>query len=181
MRVRLNSVLCGILILGFAIATALAQDTNFSSGPQYLATGASSIYARPISTPTLSLSGPPIQVGASDATGVLIPGAADEYLSPPRAVALPKIDLFPIFYGDAPVSNTEINFYERSGEASAVKPQPSSILNIDVSQEATPKALRERGYGVPLGDAASFDRTHTRHAVRVYTNADIDRLLRGGS
>jgi hypothetical protein len=178
MRIRLNSVLWGGLVLGFAFATAFAQDTKFSSGPQYLTNGASSTYARPISTPTLSLLSPPLQVGASDATGVLTPGAVDESVSPPRAVALPKIDLFPIFYGDARASNSRDSSSEASSGYSSVTPQPSNILGTGFMQETT-TALRERGYGVPLGEAAALNRTNARHASRVYTNADIDRLRDG--
>jgi hypothetical protein len=174
MRVRLNSILFGSMLVVFAFATASAQDTNFSTGPQYLANNGPSIYARPISTPTLSLAGPPVQAGASDVTGLLIPGAEDEYVSPPRATALPKIDLFPIFYGNRPASVIEIGFAAPSGLT-----VPESILDTGVTQETTAKALRERGYGVALGEAAAVDRMLTRHAVRVYTNADIDRLHPG--
>jgi hypothetical protein len=37
----------------------------------------------------------------------------------------------------------------------------------------TAESLRQRGYGVPIGYAASFWKAHTPRAKRVYTNADI--------
>jgi hypothetical protein len=40
------------------------------------------------------------------------------------------------------------------------------------------QSLRQRGYGVPLGDAAAFWKTHKPGAPRVYTNIDIQRLRR---
>ena len=40
----------------------------------------------------------------------------------------------------------------------------------------TPQALRERGYGVTLPEAAARQKARIRPGTRVYTNADIDRL-----
>jgi hypothetical protein len=44
----------------------------------------------------------------------------------------------------------------------------------------TAQALRERGYGITVAEAAAFDKARTRHATHTYTNADTDRL-RGGN
>src|SRR5271154_1796124 len=107
MRVYLTGCM---LVLFSTLGIALGQDTNFSSGPQYLMNYGSPLFARPISTPSMSLAGPPLQVGASNATGVLFTGAENQTVLPPSAVALPQIDLFPIFYGDRPVSVVEISF-----------------------------------------------------------------------
>jgi hypothetical protein len=38
------------------------------------------------------------------------------------------------------------------------------------------QTLREWGYGVTLGEIASFWKSHKPHTPRVYTNADVDRL-----
>src|SRR5208283_1987824 len=91
-----------VLIVLSAMGMAFAQDSNFATGPQYLMNYGSPLFAQPISTPSMSLAGPPIQVGAADATGVLSAGAGNQYVAPPSAVALPKIDFFPIFYGGPP-------------------------------------------------------------------------------
>jgi hypothetical protein len=168
---------CTLLVVS-ATVSAFGQDTNFANGPQYLMTG-SPLFARPISTPSMSLQGPPLEVGADTATGVLIAGAENQTVLPPQAVDLPKIDLFPIYYGVVPVSDIEISFAGSSGERSATE-LPASILDTGVGQTTTVEALRERGYGVPLGVVASRNKARTYHATHVYTNADIDRL-RGGS
>jgi hypothetical protein len=154
-----------MLLVLSALGTALGQDTNFPSGPQYLMKSGSPLFARPISTPSISLSGPPLEVGASDATGVLVAGAVDQNVLPPSPAALPKIDLFPIYYGGSPAS---------------VNPLPASIVDTGVSQVTTAHALRERGYGVTLAEGATYAKAQTRHATRVYTNADIDRLHNSG-
>ncbi|MGA7929945.1 MAG: hypothetical protein WCA20_28605 [Candidatus Sulfotelmatobacter sp.] len=170
---------CMLLVLS-ALGTALGQDTNFPSGPQYLMNSnlmksGSLLFARPISTPSMSLAGPPLEVGASDATGVLIAGAVDQNVLPPNPAALPKIDLLPIYYGRPPASVIEISL---PSEPSS-NPLPASILDTGVWQVTTAHALRERGYGVTLAAGAAYAKAQTRHATRVYTNADIDRLHSG--
>ncbi len=173
MRVYLTGCM---LVLFSALGIAVAKDTNFSSGPQYLMNYGSPLFARPISTPSVSLAGPPLQVGASNSTGVLIAGAENQTVLPPNADALPQIDLFPIFYGGHPAGDIEISF---APEASS-NPLPGSILDTGVLQMTTMQALRERGYGVTFVEATAYGRAHIRRARRVYTNADIDRL-HGGS
>ena len=172
MRVSLNL----ILLLLSALGMASGQDTNFSTGPQYLMTYGSPMFARPISTPSLSLSGPPLEAGASNATGVLIAGADDHSVLPPLAVALPQIDLLPILYGAPPVNVVEISFSESE---TPLSPLPASILDIGVLQIVTADSLRERGYGIAIAEAAN-SKARIRRATRIYTNADIDRL-HGGS
>ena len=154
-----------------SIGMAFAQDTNFSNGPQYLMNG-SPTFARSISTPSMSLDGPPLEVGADNATGVMIPGADNQTVLPPSAVALPEVDLFPIYYGTNPVSVVAVSFAENLSRSEL----PASILDSGVEQVTTVEVLRERGYGVNLAEAAQFGRAHSRHATRVFTNADIDRL-----
>jgi len=171
---------CFTLFLLSAIGMASGQDTNFSTGPQYLMNYGSPLFAVPISTPSLSLAGPPIEAGARNATGVLIAGAADDYVLPPLAVALPKIDLFPIFYGNPSfnVNVVEISFSASSGSSLAAL--PPSILDSGVWQITTTQGLRDRGYGLTIAEAAARSKAQIRHANRVYTNADTDRL-HGGS
>jgi hypothetical protein len=95
----------GTLLLLSASGTAFGQDTNFASGPQYLMQG-SPLFARSISTPSLPLTGPPLDVGASNATENLIAGADNQTAVPPRP---PDVNLFPIYYGETQASVIEIS------------------------------------------------------------------------
>jgi hypothetical protein len=166
--------LCMLLIV--SAATLLpGQDTNFANGPQYLTNG-SSFFARPISTPSLSLVGPSLGTGASNATEGLTAGA-DDHTASPQAPSEPN--LFSIYYGRGSTNVIEISFAEPSSELSPTE-LPASILDTGVSQVTTVQALRERGYGVTLGVAAEYEKAHAGHATHIYTNADIDRL-RGGN
>ena len=94
----------------------------------------------------------------------------------PDPNALPKINLFPIFYGEPPASVIEI----RATSETPSNGLPPSILDTGVWQMTTAQALRERGYGATLAEGAAYGRARTRHANRVYTNADVDRLHSGG-
>jgi hypothetical protein len=177
------SLACMLLVLFAGIASG--QDTNFSSGPQYLLNSEQmknglSFFARPISTPSMSLEAPPLEIGASNATGTLVAGAGNQNVLTPMPDALPKTDLFPILYGVPPASVIEIRFAsEASANELPANPLPASILDTGVWQMTTAKALRERGYGSTLAEGAAYGKAQTRHANRVYTNADIDRLHSG--
>jgi hypothetical protein len=162
--------LCSTLLVLSALSVAAAQDTNFANGPQYLMNYGSAYYAKPISTPSLSLSGPALEVGASNSTAGLIAGAEKQTVSPPQS--LPEVDLFPIYYGGRPTSVIEISFSESLPESAL----PESILDTGTWQMTTAQALRERGIGVTVGEAAAYDKAHAGHATHIYTNADIDRL-----
>ncbi|MGD0988040.1 MAG: hypothetical protein ABR874_09525 [Candidatus Sulfotelmatobacter sp.] len=154
---------------------ALGQETNFSTGPQYLMNG-SPLFARSLSTPSTSLAGPPLEIGASNATSDLAAGADAQTSVPPSPDAFPVADLYPIYYGVAPVQEIEMSFSPSSISLSA---PPASILDTGVDQLTTAQALRERGYGVTLGEAAAYCKGQMQHATRVYTNADIERLHGG--
>jgi hypothetical protein len=161
---------CTLLVL--SLATAFGQDTTFATGPQYLMQGAS-LFARPIATPSLSLSGPALEVGASNATQGLVAGASNQTTAPARH---PDADLFPIYYGATRGSVIEISL----AEAPSSTQLPASILDNGVWQITTAQALRERGYGVTVAQAAADSKARARHGTRVYTNVDVDRL-HGGS
>ncbi|MFZ0417283.1 MAG: hypothetical protein WAM04_04210 [Candidatus Sulfotelmatobacter sp.] len=164
------------LIVLSAVGAAFGQDTNFATGPQYLMTQGSPLFAQPLSTPSLSLAGPPLEVGADNATARLTAGAENQTASLPPADALPQVDFFYFYYGMPPLSVVEISFAETS---TASRELPASILDTGVWQLTTAQALRERGYGVTLPEAAAYGKAHTGHASHVYTNADIDRLHNG--
>src|SRR5271155_3657565 len=130
---------CALIVLS-ALGVAFGQDTNFSTGPQYLMNYGSPLLARPISTPSISLAGPPLGVGASNSTGDLIAGAENQVALPPNPDALPKVDLFPIYYGGPPVGESgEISFsYPAETSLSlSLAEIPPSILDNGVSQITT--------------------------------------------
>lgn len=168
----------------FAAGIALSQDTNFSNGPQYLLSSipdarsaSSNFFVRSISTPSMSLAGPALEIGASNATGDLNAGAEAQTIVVPASVALPEADLSD--YGVAAVNVTEISFPAASSTSTASPEIPQSIFDIGVGQIIDTDYLRESSYGVTLPEAAAYGKKHVRRATRVYTNADIDRLHRG--
>ena len=164
---------CFYCTLIFISAAAFGQDTNFATGPQYLITTGSPMFARPISTPTLSFASPPVEVGADNATARLTAGAENQTVLLPPADTLPQVDFFYFYYGPPPLTVIEISFAEPS---SAHRELPDSILDTGVWELTGVQALRERGYGVTLPEAAAYSRAHIRHATHFYTNADVDRL-----
>jgi len=165
-----------VFALGAAVGPAFGQETSFADGPQYLVTTGSPLFAHSISTPSVSLSGPPLEVGADTATGALLAGAQNQTSLPPSAVAAPQVDLDSIYYGGAPVSVVEVSMNEASSPANL----SVSILDTGVWELTTVHSLRELGYGVTLVEAAAFNKARTKRATRTYTNADVDRL-HGGS
>src|SRR6202035_701944 len=116
---------CTLLILS-ALGMAFGQDTNFAQGPQYLMNQGSPLLARPISTPSLSLNGPSLEVGASNATADLTAGAGSQNVVPPSPDRLPAVNLFPIYYGEPPISVIEISFPQASAESSTPLNLPAS-------------------------------------------------------
>jgi hypothetical protein len=180
MRISFHCVLASTLLVLSSEGIAFSQDTNFATGPQYLMNYGSPLLARSISTPSLSLTGPPIEVGASNATAVLGAGAGAQNVLPPSPDALPKIDLFPIFYGAPPVSeNGQISFSYPVEPSAPPAEIPPSISDSGVGQMTTAQALRERGYGLTVAEAAAEAKERIRHANHIYTNADAARLHGG--
>lgn len=168
--------LAGFFCLCFALAgLSAAQDTNFSTGPQYLNTFGSSMFLRSIATPSLSLGeAPPVVTNATTetASSVTTPVATPS----PAADLQNQPNLFSIYYG-AP----EVEQGSRVIEISAAEPRaglPSSILDVGVTGTTDPQSLRERGFGMGLAEAAQYWKTHKARAKRVYTNADVERLHR---
>jgi hypothetical protein len=165
---------CTLLVFS-AIGLSVGQDTNFATGPQYLMTFGSPYFARPISTPSISLAGPPLDVGASNATEGLVAGAENRIVPESQPDVPPVVNLFPIYYGEPAASVIEISFSEYGSEL-PTRELPASILDTGVLQATTVQALRERGYGVTVAEAASRSKATARHAPRIYTNDDIDRM-----
>jgi hypothetical protein len=155
-----------LLSLFLALAgIGAAQDTNFPVGPQYLITTDSSMFLHPIATPSLWLDAPLPPLPSLPQIGPAVEN--QPYVVNPIVEQGP--DLFPIFYGYPMSSVVELTGSE-PGEV------PASITNVGVIGMTDADSLRERGYGVPLGDAASYWKSHKPHAPRVFTNADVQRL-----
>ena len=156
----------GLLSLLLAIAgICAAQDTNFSVGPQYLAT-TRSLFLQPIATPSINLDAPLPPIPELPDVGPHVEDQA--YVPDPLASKQP--DLLPIYYGYPMLSVVDLTSTEQTPEL------PTSITGVGYSGFTTVETLREIGYGVPLADAASYSKAHSPRAPRLYTNADIKRL-----
>jgi hypothetical protein len=172
----------------FLIGSAVAQDTSFSAGPQYLLTG-SPLLARSIATPTLSLNAPlpPVEPGSfniPEAASVATAEGASEATAEVAFTTNPQLahqaDLIPVYYGfdthyrASTASAIEISFPERAAEASAEL--PASIVESGVTELVDAQALRVRGHGVTVAEAAAYWKTHKLPARRNLTNEDVKRL-----
>lgn len=159
---RLASLFCLVILL---VGVTAAQDSNFAIGPQYLITGATT-FARSIATPTLSLDAPLPAIPDLPQVGPLV--GNQPYISNPVLERQP--DLFPVYYGYPMASVVEIV------DTEAPRELPASIVDPGVAGGMNAQSLSELGYGVPLGDTASYWKAHKPHAPRMYTNADVARL-----
>jgi hypothetical protein len=167
---------CGWLCFLIAAAgVCSAQESNFSTGPQYLMIG-SPMFLRPIATPTLSLSETP----AAPALPATEAAVAPETYAPAAALPVPA-GLSRVYWGSRDASESAsaaatetTSVIEVSG---TVPPNlPASIFNAGVEETVDAQSLRERGYGVTVSEASSFWKTHKPHAVRTFTNRDVERL-----
>jgi hypothetical protein len=168
---------CTLLCVLFAVVgISAAQDSNFSAGPQYLMNFGSPMFLRPIATPTLSLSETnPASLPATE------PVTATE-TSSASAGSQSQAGLTRIYWGGQPETSEAVSETASVIEISGTQPPsnlPASIVNVGVQETVDAQALRERGYGVTVSEASSFWKTHKPHAVRVFTNRDVERLHGG--
>jgi hypothetical protein len=158
----------------FASMVSFAQDSNFANGPQYLMNNGSPLFARSISTPSLSFQ-TPLPEANEGSTSSSAPDYAESSITPTaieRTADLPRI-----YYGGPVVSMVEIT----GGESITEKisgPLSVSIVNTGVSTITDVHSLRLRGYGITLPEAAAYWKVHKTPASRTYTNDDIERLKR---
>ncbi len=161
---RLATLFC----LSLALAgIAAAQDTNFPAGPQYLITSGSLMFLHSIATPSLSLEPSLPEMQSLPQIG---PAVEEQPI-----VANPELprgaNLFPIYYG-SPITTSVVEI-----TSAELPPElPASITDGGVTGLTSAQSLRERGYGVPLGETAAFWKAHKHPAAHVYTNADVQRL-----
>ncbi len=160
---RLASLFCLVFAL---VGINAAQDTNFPVGPQYLMTFGSPLFAQPIATPSLSLDTPLPPIRSLPEIGPVI--GNQPFIANPELQE--KADLFPILYGYPMTSVVELMSVEPPREL------PASFVDAGVVGITDAQSLHERGYGVPLGETASFWKAHKPRATHVYTNADVERL-----
>jgi len=156
---RLASLSCLLIVLA---GVSAAQETNFPAGPQYLMTSGSPLLAQPIATPSLSFDSGLPSFQSLPQIGPVVenqPFTANPEVQGPN--------LFPVYYGYPMTSVVEIT------SAEPPRALPASITDVGVIGTTDAQSLRERGYGVPLGENATFWKTHRQRAPRVYTNADV--------
>jgi hypothetical protein len=161
-RMRLATLFCLLIALA---GVSAAQEMNFPVGPRYLMTSGSPLLAQPIATPSLSFDSGLPSFQSLPQIGPVVenqPFTANPEVQGPN--------LFPIYYGYPMTSVVEITSAEPPREL------PASITDVGVTGMTDPQSLRVRGYGVTLGENATFWKTHKPQAPRVYTNADIQRL-----
>jgi len=165
---RLACLFCSLIALA---GISAAQDTSFSAGPQYLMTsGFSPLFNRPIATPSISLAAPMPEIQSLPAIGPVVEN--QPFITNPELSH--QADLFPIYYG-SPEGSPMTSVVEITS-AEPPRSLPASIVDSGVTGITDAQSLRERGYGIPLGETAAFWKAHKPHAPRVYTNADVQRL-----
>jgi hypothetical protein len=161
---RFHFFLFSMLLLA---TVSVAQDTDFSQGPQYLITG-STQFLHSIATPSESLQAP-----LENAYVVSPDGAVSNDLVAAHP-DVPSPDLQPIYWGEPKVSEnvSEIKI------ASPELPQnlPASIFDSGVTAIAAPGSLRQDDYETTLGQIAASSKDRAVRATHVYTNADVDRF-----
>jgi hypothetical protein len=168
--------ICGLLCFVLALAgVGAAQDSNFAVGPQYLMNYGSPMFMRPIATPTLSLS-------ETAAPAAVVTPEASYSSSAGTSVSVPvQPDLRRVYWGSQDETEPAVEtggVIEISGAAPAAN-LPASIVNVGVQETVDAQALRLRGYGVTVSEASAFWKVHKPHAVRVFTNRDVERLHGG--
>jgi hypothetical protein len=164
-----------LVALGVSVALALpaaAQDTNFSTGPQYLL-NRSPQFARPITTPSLSLQTPLDQPTVHSGSDALVEQTVENKLEQGR-----PLNFSSIYYGPPAAEGTVVfsNNSEAQGEALQF---PPSIAESGVTQMIDAETLRQRGYGLSLAEEAAQWKARKSAPVRTYTNEDIERLRQG--
>jgi hypothetical protein len=197
---QLRNVLFLFLIFS---GVSLAQDTNFSIGPQYLVTSSLSMFLQPISTPSLSLG--ESQPATNEVTPTEIPAISE---TPMPFIPSSQTFFSDVYWGDhstsqiedrrmttpslslsATAENPSVTPTEaeesvppQSVEAprvieisSAITPAnlPASITDTGVTGMTDPQSLMERGYGLSLGEFAALLKSHKKSGARVLTNEDL--------
>lgn len=167
MRLVILSIL--LTLAGFCAA----QDTNFSSGPQYLITQPSTLFLHSIATPSLSFQSEAVPAPVAAPAGVPEPVSISQVEETPAPLPT-GINLARIYWGPFPdiaqqASDIEIT---SSGLPNSL---PASITDTGTTAIVDAQSLRQQGYGMSLGETAAFWKAHAAHASHTYTNKDVER------
>jgi hypothetical protein len=164
------------LFLVVLVGGLAAQDTNFSSGPQYLVTS-SSPFLHSIATPSMSLDPAP-------AASTWVEEASAQETTPPPPGGPQNGSYLPsIYWGDnwvqqvrgvSPVASSNVSEIEITSPQNA-PPLPESFMDGGVTRITDAQSILASGYGRTLGEVSAYWKAR-HHAPRVYTNADIARL-----
>jgi len=199
---RPSRILVLLFVLTVLIGVSVAQDTNFPVGPQYLVTSGNPMLLRPIATPSMSLSGA-TSAGTSEVPSPVqfqpfAPVETVVYLGnvywgehKAEEVVARRVDT-PSMAADQ--TSWYMNFVANQGlQASAPSTEnletSSGAAVIELSGGASsnvPASLMESGFlgasnlapsnaEVPLGDVATYWKSHRNVSARIYTNADVVR------
>lgn len=182
MRDRWLCLTAAGLVLTFSgFAAAQTPETNFSTGPQYLITNGSPLFAQPISTPSLSFSSQinqttePAEETASDVQTQHIAAAEEKNLLP--------LDYYPIYYGipkeTESIEDGSTMSFHFTETRSASPAMPLEIFNTGVGLAVTAEELNSAGVGAGVAQVAAAWKSKKTAPVRTYTNQDIDRLKQG--
>lgn len=160
-------------VLAVLAGFAAAQDTNFTTGPQYLMNYGSPLLMHSIATPSLDLNAPLVNA---------LPQASSQEQPAPTPAAPPSsADLTRIYWGEPA---TAASARENVSEIEISSPQaaptlPAGFLDVGVTEISDAQSLAERGYGMTLAEAAAYSQAHRAHASHVYTNEDLAHLHGG--
>ncbi len=167
---RLHLVIGALAVLA---GVATAQDTNFSTGPQYLMNYGSPLLLHSIATPSLDLNAPLVNA--------LPPASSEEQPVPAPAVPPSGADLTRIYWGEpASVAGANENVSEIEISSPEAAPMlPAGFLDLGVTEITDEQSLAERGYGMTLAEVAAYSQAHRAHAAHVYTNEDLAHLHGG--
>jgi hypothetical protein len=179
MRIRCAGVVLSAvgLLLTFTGSVA-AQDTNFATGPQYLAIQGSPLFARPISTPSLSLETQMEQPSEH----VAIAESPVEATAPPaeaQADRAPRVDFFTFYYASPLAGNFGEAISGQELEPAAERQGPEKTFDVGVSQVMDARSIRLLGSGATLADQSAQQKSRKPTPSHTYTNEDIERLRQG--
>jgi hypothetical protein len=167
-----------LLITGLMLTLAglcAAQETNFSTGPQYLMTNGSALFARPIATPSLSLETQLVQPAEHDAASApqVEPSSQPAENESGRP---PAVNLFSTYSGIAAVGEVAISFHEPETELITSRRVAASIFDAGVTELLDEQQVRQLGDELTPAEAAVRWRARRAIPSHTYTNDDIDRL-----
>ena len=153
------------------LGSAAAQDTNFATGSQYLAIQGSPLFARPISTPSLSLE---TQMERPTEHVATAESPVEGAVPPPEIQAdqPPRVDFFALYYASPLGKISEL-------EPPAENQSSENFFDSGVSQLLDARAIRGLGYGLSLAEASAQQKSRKPLSPHTYTNEDIERLRQG--